>query len=813
MSRVFEQWMKDVRLAVRGLRRHPGFTLASVATLALGIGANSALFSVVNAVLLTPLPYDRPKELVVVGGGPSGVEPMDLRASGPEYADLVEGVSSLRSLGAAYVIDANITNGEQPEHVTAALVTTGFFSMLEATPALGRDFVAGDAGVDIGYVMILSHGAWQRMLGGDPSAVGSTIHLDEDPFTVVGVMPEGFAHPGQPSTSPVEVWIPFDPMSALFGNRRYRPLDVYGRLAEGISIDQAQAELRSLGDRIREADPGAYPPAGEWSIGVLPLMERVVGGVRPMLFILIGSVSFVLLVACTNVASLILTRGSTRTRELATRAALGAGRGRLAVQMFTESLVLALSGGALGLMLTSVGTDALQALAETELPRIQEATIDGRVLLFTFVTAVTASVLCGLAPMWQLSKPDVRALAEGAPRSGGAGSRMRDAMVIGQISMSLVLVICAGLTARSFGRLLDVPLGFDADRVLAMQVWLPRPNVPETGRYFHPKQRISLFENALTEMEALLGVEGAAVVSHLPLRATASTTVRLLELEVEEARVAEIRIVSPGYFEVMGISLDGGRFFESTDDTTAAPVVLINEALADHYPATSRPLGRTLRVGGDETAREVVGIVSDVRQHALDVAPRPAVYLPYRQGVGRTMTFVLRTSDTPEIMVQPVTRALQRIDPDLPVHGVTSMQDVVANTVAQRRTLMLLLSLFAMLSLLLGVLGVYAVIAFAARQRLREVAVRRALGADEARVTALFLRKAAVLGLAGVGIGLAGAAVSTSVLQSFLFEVGRLDPLVFGAATVLWVATALIAALIPARRAVHVDPGAALRGE
>jgi len=808
---------QDLRHSVRTLLKAPGFAFVSVATLAIGIGATSAIFSVINAVLLTPLPYDRANELVVVGGERAEVGSRDLRVSGPEYADYLKNASSLKGLGAAYVIDANITNGERPERMAVALVTSGFMSMLHTAPTLGRDFLPDDAGVDIGYVMILSHAAWQRMYGGDPSAIGATVEVDEDPFTVIGVMPEGFVHPGRASTAPIDAWVPFDPTSALFGSRRYRPLDVYGRLAEGVGLEKSRAEFRAIAAGLREQYPDVYPGAGEWELRVVPLLDRVVGDVRSTLFILFGSVGFVLLVACTNVANLVLTRGSTRRRELAIRSALGGGRARIARQLLIESLVLALVGGIVGLLLAGVGTDALRGVAAADFPRIGETTIDGNVLLFTVAAAVAATLLFGVVPAWELSKPDVRrALAEGDRGSSGGRSRMRDGLVIAQIAVSLVLVISAGLMIKSFARLLSVDPGFDADRVLAMQVWLPRPNVPENGRFFRQDQRVSMFERALDRMEATPGVERAAIVSHLPLRATGSAPFELEGSDAgarDEPPAAEVRVVSSGYFDVMSMPLVKGRAFATTDDTTAARVVVINEALADVYSSDSDPLGRRLRVGGGGPTREVVGVVSNVRQHALDTAPRPTIYMPYRQGVGRAMTFVLRTSGAPEAMARPATAALQEVDADLPVYAVASMREVVAETVAQRRMLMLLLSLFAVQAMVLAAIGVYGVIAYATRQRTREIGVRIALGADAAAVVSMILRKGFVLGVVGVGIGLGGAAALTRVLQSFLFQVGRLDPTVFGATALLWIALAAFAAVVPARRGTRVHPVEVLRGE
>lgn len=817
-STVMISIAQEVRFAVRTLRKAPGFTAVAVATLALGIGVTSAIFAVVNAVLLTPLPYERPQELVVVGGERAGAGRQEMRLSGPEYADVLEGASSLEAVGAAYVIDANITNGERPERMAVALVTTDFLPVLRAAPALGRDFEPEDAGVDIGYVMILSHAAWQRMYGGDPSAIGATVEVDEDPITVIGVMPEGFGHPEQPSGIPIDAWVPFDPTSNLFGSRGFRPLDVYGRLADGVSVQDSRLELRTLATGLRAEYPDVYPADGGWDLTAVPLLERVVGSVRSTLLILFGSVAFVLLVACTNVANLVLTRGSTRTRELAIRSAMGAERGHLVRQMLIESLVLGLAGGAVGLLLAGPGTDVLRRMAEADFPRIGQANIDGSVLLFTFLASLAASVVFGLAPTWRFSKPDFRqALAESARGSSGGRSRVRDALVIGQIAVSLVLVISAGLMVKSFGRLLSVDPGFDAERVLAMQVWLPRPNVPESGRFFRPDQRVALFERSLDRMAELPGVEAAAIVSHLPLRATSSAPLFVEGMDPGAGRdpmTAEVRTVSETYFGVMGMALRRGRAFDRADDDDAAPVVVISQALADAYFPGTDPVGRQLRVwGADGPVREVVGVVSDLRQHALDAGPRSTVYLPYRQGVGRGMTFVLRTSGPPAAMALLATEALHGVDADLPVYAVASMEDVVAGTVAQRRTLMLLLSLFAIQAVVLAVIGVYGVISYATRQRTREIGIRIALGADHVAVLGMIVRGGVLMGVVGVAIGLAGAAGVTRVLRGFLFDVGHLDAPVFAATALMWIGLAALSSALPARRGTRVHPAEVLRRE
>jgi predicted permease len=811
--------LQDVGYSLRVFRKAPGFSLIAVATLAMGIGANTAIFSVVNAVLLSPLPFDHPDELVVVGGQLPGIGSQDITASGPEYRDYIEQATSLSGLAATWNIDANITNGERPERWEVVLTSWNLFSMLRASPELGRDFKPEDAGGDIGYVAIISHAAWQRLFSGDSAVIGMSLRLDDDPITVVGVMPEGFVHPGESAARPVEAWVPIDlSPGTRFDNRNGRPLTLIGRRQKGFSLAQSQAEFWTIATNLEKEYPASYPADSGWTITVVPLLERVVGDVRTTLLVLFGSVGFVLLIACTNVANLILTRGAARRRELAIRSALGGGRGRIMRQLLIECLTLALVGGAVGLVVAAFGTSFLRNLASADFPRIETASIDGAVLLFTLAGSLVATVVAGLIPAWQLSNPKSQHLLnEGSRGSSAARGRTRDGLVVAQISISLVLLVSAGLLVKSFARLLAVDPGFDAERVLTMQTWLPWPNNPQIGRFFEPAQRIVLFDRVLDQMEALPEVARAGLVSDLPLRELNGAPFAIDGKDIGTAAApttAEFRIVSPNYFDVMGIPLVRGRGFETNDDRDNPPAVIISQAMADRYFTGEDPVGVRLRIGGSRAPwRDIIGIVGNVRHQALDVQPRETMYASYRQGVGLGMTFVLKTVAVPEAATQQATGALQAVDPELPAFAVSSMDHVVNETVAQRRLLMTLLSFFAVLALVLAAIGVYGVIGYAVKQRNREIGIRMALGADNRALLGMVLREGIALGSIGVVLGLVAATGLTRFLASMLFEVGSLDPVIFGGVGAVSIGVAALATFLPARRATRVDPVLTMKAE
>ena len=803
---------QDIRYSCRALRKHPGFTVIAATTLALGVGANTAIFSVVKGVLLNPLPFEDPQELVVVGGRFPGIGTQDLVASAPEYRDYTEQAKSVSELVATWNIKANVTHGGRPGRLEAIATTPNLFSMLKVEPALGRDFLPDDLATDVGYVVILSHDAWLHFFNGDRDAIGRTLRIDDDPITVIGIMPPGFKHPGQPDANPVDVWAPINVSEGTrFDNRSFRVMTLLGRIQDGYSLEQSRAELRSIADNLRREYPTFYPEDAGWDVTVVSLLERVVGDLRATLVILFSSVGLVLLLTCSNVANLVLARGSARSYELALRSALGGSRFQVGRQLMMENVVLACIGTILALPLAAFGTRVLKQVGSASIPRLQEIAIDGSVLAFAAGTTLLAAMVFGLIPSVRLSRTGSQQLIKENPNgSGVARSQLRSGFAVTQIAVSLVILISAGLTAKSFARLIDVDPGFDPNNVLTMETWLPWPNIPENGRYFRPEQRTGMYEQALQEMESLREVTTAGLVSILPLRGLNGWTFAIEGKSVgtEEApATAETRAVSPGYIEVMGIPLLSGRNFTQHDDPVNPWVVMINEAFAERYFVSENPIGQHLLLGGPcGPGSKIVGVVGNVLHQALDARPRPTIYTSYRQDAQVDMTFVLKTVNQPEPVAQAATEALQSVDRDLPTSAIASLERVVAETVAQRRLLMLLLAIFAAVSLFLAAIGVYGVITYTVRQRDREIGIRMAMGARRGSVLRIVLRDGLRLGLAGVLSGLAAAAVLTKALNSVLFEIGRWDPFVYGAVATITLAVVLVATLVPAHRATRVDP-------
>ncbi|HEY9506592.1 MAG TPA: ADOP family duplicated permease, partial [Gemmatimonadales bacterium] len=580
---------RDLRFAARGLWRSPGFTAITVATLALGIGANTAIFSVVNAVLLRPLAYRDPAQLVALRGVVEVRGLNDVRNSAPEYQDFRSEIPALTDVAAAWPISINLTALGDPERIQAAVVSSNYFQVLGTAPALGRDFTADDDQGRIGYVVIISWDLFQQRFGGDRSVIGKTVRLDDDPMTIIGVMPPGFRHPLENGASPMEVWCPVelgntDPQ--FIGDRRARVFEVIGRLKPGATVTEAQAQLDALSTRLESRYPDVYPPALGWRAAALPLSERVVGDVRPALLVLVGAVAFVLLIGCANVANLMLARATGRAREIAIRTALGGDRLRLVRQLLTESLLLAALGGALGLLVAVWGTSALGRLAALYLPRAREIAIDGPVLAFTAVLILVTGIAFGLFPALQASRPDLQdVLKDSAKGSAGGGrTRMRAVLVVAEVAVALVLLAGAGLLLRSFQRLVAVDPGFDPERLLTMQVWLPVPNDNAKGRYFTQEQRVGFYDRAVAAVRQVPGVTGAALVSRLPYSGRNDARFKIEGRPVSDAQLlpsAEVRLVSPDYFRTMAIPVLQGEAMPDGVDSLSSTYAMVNRTLAE----------------------------------------------------------------------------------------------------------------------------------------------------------------------------------------------------------------------------------------
>ncbi len=825
-----DTFWRDFRFAIRGLARSRGFTFIAVLTLALGIGANTAIFSVVNAVLLRPLAYSEPDQLVSLRARLTGRNRNDVPMSEPEYQDIVSGIPAIRQLAAVWPININLTDEGKPERIQAAGVSHNYFSVLGTAPILGRDFTEADDQGKIGYVALISYDLWLHRFGGDRGVIGKTVHLDDDPITIIGVMPKGFRHPTESGASPMELWAPIaldNPDSNFLNTRGARVFDLIGRLQPTATLDGARSQLAAMTARLAREYPDAYPRALGWQAEAVPLAERVVGNARPALLVLLGAVGFVLLIGCSNVANLLLARATTRDREIAIRTALGGSRMRLVRQLLTESLVLASLGGLLGLLMAVWGTSVLAHLASQYLPRARDIGIDTAVLAFTAFLILLTGIGFGLLPAFQASRPDLQSVLKDAGRGASAGAprtRVRGALVVLEVAVALVLLAGAGLLLRSFQQLTSVEPGFNPENLLTMQVWLPVQNDAAKGRYFTNEQRRAFFARAQAEVQRTPGVRDAALVSRLmfnePSQASGGRGDVRFEIEGHPtppdqlSPVSNLRMVTPNYFTAMEIPLLGGRTLSPVADSTGPYEVVVNHALAQKYWPGEDPIGRRIQVFGPKGPWiSIVGIAGDVRQVAPDQPPREEMYLSSQLFPNQQMSFVVRTAGPPERLGAAVTKAIQRADPEQPVFGVKPMEKVIADASAERRFSLLLLTLFASIALVLSAIGIYGVMAYTTTQRRHEIGIRVALGAGAREVLALVVGQGMRLVAIGLAIGLLGAWLLSRVLSSQLFGVTARDPITYVTVAVVLGAVALTASYIPARRALGIDPMTALRSE
>ncbi len=814
---------RDVRFAARGLLRSPAFTAIAVLTLALGIGANTAIFSVVNAVLLRPLAYREPDRLVSIRSALDGRSVLNVPSSAPEYQDYRREVPAVQDIAAVWPININLTGQGDPERIQAAVVSTNYFSVLGVAPVLGRDFSPEDDGGRIGYVTLISYDLWQRRFGGDRSVIGTTVRLDDDPMTIVGVMPKGFRHPVESGASPMEVWAPIELAntdSNFIDFRGMRVFDLFGRLAPGATVEQADAQFKALSSRLSSQFPDVYLPSLGWRVDVAPLAQRVVGDVRPALLVLLGAVGFVLLIGCANVANLLLARATTRDREIAIRTALGGGRSRLIRQLLTESLLLAIIGGALGLGIAIWGTEALGRLATLHLPRARDIGVDWNVLGFTACIVLLTGIGFGLIPALQTTKPDLQSVLKDSGRGSSAGApraRMRSTLVVAEVAVALVLLAGAGLLLRSFERLLAVETGFNPSNLLTLQVWLPWPNEAEKGRYFTQEQRLAFYDRAVRQVREVPGVKSVALTTRLPLRGrnNARFTIEGRTPPPDEPPpMAEVRAVTPSYFETMQIPILRGENLSELADSASAATAVINRTMSEKYFANDDPIGRRVQVFGPTGPWfTITGVVGDVRQIGLEEPPFEEMYTSARTNVGQEMAMVVRTAGDPEALQATVTRAIREADPEQPVFAVMSMDQLIANASAERRFSLLLLTLFAAIALVLSAIGIYGVMAYTTTQRRHEIGIRLALGAGGSDVLRLVVGQGMRLVLVGLAAGLCGAWVLSRVLSSQLYGISAQDPLTYVTVAGLLGAVALAATWLPARRATRVDPMISLRSE
>ena len=801
-------FFNDVRYGARLLLRSPGFTFIAVAALAIGIGANTAIFSVVNTLLIQRLPYAEPDRLAVVW---EHNLPRDRKNNvvSPgnfiHWREMNQVFEEIAAVGLTFNI--TLTGHGDPFEVPFQFVTAEFFPVLGVQPVLGRWFTA-DEDRPGSRVAVISDRLWRARLGSDPEIVSKGITLNGVSHPVVGVMPPGFAF----LDKTVDVWLPVG-FPAEARTPRGRWLATVGRLKPGVTFEQAQRDMARVAGELTTLFPDFNTG---WTARVVPLREQLTGDIRPALLLLLGAVAFVLLIACANVANLLLARATARQRELAVRAALGAGRRRLIRQLLAESLVLSVAGGAAGLVLAWWGLQLLRGFVADRIPvyGLDSAGIDGTVLAFTAGTALISGLFFGLVPAFSAAGAGLNDSLKEGGRTGSAarGKRARSAFVVVEMALALVLLVGAGLLVRSFARLMDVETGFETAQTVTMRVSIPQ------SRYGEPPLRIQFYDRLVERVAGLPGVEAAGAVSFLPLAglgaATGFEVVGAPPPPRGEGPVTDVRVISDEYFKAMGIPLVRGRLFDESQPADAQNKIIVNEALAGRHWPGEDPIGRRIKVSWDDNREdEIIGVVGDVRQADLETEARATIYWPYPRSPYGTMTLAVRTAGGAAAVISPVRTILRELDPDLALANVQTMDEVVSRSVAQRRLTMVLLAIFAGSALLLAAVGIYGVIAYSVTQRTQEIGIRLALGAQQGDVLRMIVGQAAALAAAGILLGAAGAALLTRLMTDLLFGVQPFDPLTFGAVAAVLAAVALLASYVPGRRATQVDPVVALRAE
>jgi putative ABC transport system permease protein len=808
---------EDLRYSLRVLARSPSFTLVAVLGLALGIGANSAIFTAMNAVLLRPLPYKQAEQLVLLWQLNRHNEDHEIKASAPDYLDLKEQNSVFQDIAAFNAnsgLGLNLSGADQsgadqngvshPARISATSVTGNLFSVLGVTPALGRSFLPDEERPGSAPVCILSHDLWRRRFGSDPKIIGKTVTLNSEVWTVVGVMPAGFRFPQS-----VDLWVPAMVRSTARTKRAQHYLGVIARLKPGLSLDHAQAELNSLARRMELQYPETNAGLG---ITLVPLRTQITGNIRPALLVLFGATAFVLLIACTNLANLLLVRATVRQAEMSLRLALGASRTRLVRQLLTESALLGVLGGVLGLILAFAGTRLLLNHSPSNLPRTNEIAVDGRVLAFTLGLSVFTAVIFGMVPALQASKPDlIRTLKVGGSgfAMGHGWQRLRLLLVASEMALALVLLIGASLMIRSSFRLQEVNIGLDPLNVLTMDTTLT------VDRYPAPRQ-IAFYRSVVERIGALPGVTSVGAVDNLPL---GGSDVHSFGIEGRSAwdpgnePSGEFGVVTPQYFNAIGIPLAKGRYFTEGDGDETPRVAIINDAVASRYWPQEDPLGKKITIDFEREPREIVGVVGNVRHLGIDQQEPMQVYIPHSQRGGAAMYLVVRATSDPLNLVPSIRAAVEAVDHDQPVYDIQTMEQRLSDSVSPRRFNMLLLGIFAAIALLLAGGGTYGVMSYFVTQQTHDIGIRMAMGADQVKVLTLVVGKGLVILFSALTIGIAVALAFSRVMSGLLFGISTLDlPSILGASLLL-TTVGLLACYIPARRASRVDPVVALRCE
>lgn len=823
---LIEDIRRDLRYGIRVLAKSPVFTVVAVLTLGLGIGANTAIFSVVNAVLLRPLPYAAPERLVFIYDSAPGLGIPKFGLMEAEFLRLRDEARSLEHVSLYTSATLTLTGAGEPERVTSGTASGDLFTALGVSVALGRTFKLEEEPRGKGNVVILSHGFWQRKFAADPDIIGQSLTLDGRSYTIIGVLRQGFKSPPElQADHAVELWLP--PGYNLAGPCCSHGLNVVARLRGEHTPEQAQAETDAIIAGVKKDFPQGYPKDGSTQTLIKPLQQELIGDLQRALWVLLAAVLFVLLIACANVANLLLARSETRQKEIAIRAALGAGRARIIRQLLAESLLLAVGGGGIGLLLAWSGLKLLPALGSEKIPRLQEITLDAQVLGFTLLMSLLTGIIFGLVPAYQAVKFDLQtALKEGGRTSASpkGRSRLRAALVVTEVALSLVLLVGAGLLIKSFWRLQQVDTGFKAEQLLTLRLFPPASTYPGN------QQVAAFYENLLQRVRSLPGVEDAAVAEGVPLGDRSGGTVMEVEgrpVEISALNSAGWRVVSPDYFRTLGVRLLRGRLLEDADQEQATPVAVVNETLARAHWPNEDPLGRRIRLlnrpPGEATTvfLTVVGVVADVKNSSLTEEARQEVYVPLRQreaaitgmGLEREMSLAVRTSVEPLDRVNAIRQEVGALDPGVPVARVRTMEQILSTVTVQPRFNTILLGIFAAVALVMASVGIYGVLSYSVTQRAHEIGIRIALGARQGEVLKLVIRQGMVLTLTGVVIGVASSFALTRLMAGLLYGVSVTDPAIFVAIAVLLTGVALMACYLPARRATKVDPIVALRYE
>jgi predicted permease len=821
-------FIQDLRYAFRMLLKSPGFSMVTVLTLALGIGANVATFSVVYGVLLKPLPFANPEQLVRVFDDLRGTNEQDVGMSAPELWDLQDRSGVFQEISAVAPSNSAIAGGERTVRAESLVTSPDYFALLGAKPQVGRVYTRQDAAPGFLEPAVISDGFWRRNYGADANIVGRKMRLDGDMYTIVGVMPPGFRHPGRTLNTDVEVWIATGFNGLPFPVPAQRSLRMIpaaiGRLKPGLTVAQAQSQLDAYVSQLSRQYPVDYPTAAMWAVRLVPVKEDLVGPQRTELFILFGAVGFVLLIACVNIANLLLARSSGRRREIAIRLTMGASHGRLARQLLTESTLLSVVSGVVALFAVLFLKNAILGLAPADIPRLNEVDVSASVLIFGFLISVVTGVLFGLAPALQAANPNqLENLREGG-RGSGVGrrhTRLSRVLVVSEVALSIILLAGAGLLLRSFWQVLEVRPGFNPSHLTTVQIWIPISNNPASDPYSVEEKRADFLLEIFRRVSALPGVEQASLSGNdtLPMnsgRNYSQFSIPGRATESDRSPIADIAVVDTNYFSTMEVPLIAGRNFASSDTYKTQGVAVIDQTLARQYWADKSPLGQQIKFGFGLGTQglTIVGVVGDIKSDGFEAPSVPHIYVGLGQFAPVNAVVFLRSKGNDvERLGEAVRHEVESLDPNVPVHSISSMNQIIARSVADRRFALELLGVFAAVALMLAAIGIYGVMAYSFSQRTQEVGVRIALGAQHADILRMALGEGMRVVVIGLAAGLVGAAILTRFFRSMLFNVAPTDPTTFLSVSAILAGVAFLACYIPAKRATRVDPLVALREE